>query len=93
MIQSTKGKPIQSVLAGRPKKGFPTDIFERALDLLTAIDAAIVLDDLRFPPGNMLEALKGDRAGQHSIRINKQWRYCFTWTPNGPENVELTDYH
>ena len=51
------------------------------------------LDDLRVPPGNRLEALKGDRAGQHSIRINDQYRVCFRWTPAGPEDVEIVDYH
>jgi len=61
--------------------------------MLTALDAAVVLEDLRFPPGNHLEALKGDRTGQHSVRINRQWRICFRWTPNGPEDVEIIDYH
>jgi len=61
--------------------------------MLTALDAAVDLEDLRFPPGNHLEALKGDRAGQHSVRINRQWRICFRWTPNGPEDVEIVDYH
>ena len=51
------------------------------------------LDDLRVPPGNRLEALKGDRAGQHSIRINDQYRICFTWTDAGPQDVEIVDYH
>ena len=54
---------------------------------------AVVLEDLRFPPGNHLEELKGDRAGQHSIRINDQWRICFVWTEQGPANVEIVDYH
>lgn len=57
------------------------------------IAAAIVLDDLRVPPANRLEALKGDRAGQHSIRVNDQFRICFVWTSNGATNVEFTDYH
>ena len=52
-----------------------------------------MLDDLRIPPGNRLEPLKGDRAGQHSIRINDQWRICFVWTATGPEEVEIVDYH
>lgn len=93
MIQSTKGKLIKHVIAGRPGKGFPAGVFESASDMLTAIDAAVVLEDLRFPPGNRLEELQGDRAGQHSVRINKKWRYCFTWGRNGPEDVEMTDYH
>lgn len=57
------------------------------------LDAAHELKDLRAPPGNRLEALSGDRAGWHSIRINDQWRVCFVWTPLGPENVEIVDYH
>jgi proteic killer suppression protein len=57
------------------------------------VDAATRLEDLRSPPGNRLEALKGDRRGQHSIRINQQWRICFRWTPEGPEDVEIVDYH
>lgn len=93
MIQSTKGKLIQHVVEGRAGKGFPADIFDRATDLLTAIDAAAVVEDLRFPPGNRLEELKGDRAGQYSVRINAKWRYCFIWGPKGPEDVELVDYH
>ncbi len=64
-----------------------------ALRKLDMVDAATRLDDLRSPPGNRLEALKGDRRGQHSIRINQQWRVCFVWTPDGPEAVEIVDYH
>ena len=60
---------------------------------LTQLDAAATLDFLRAPPGNRLEALQGDRTGQHSIRINDQWRLCFRWTDSGPEDVEIVDYH
>ena len=60
---------------------------------LRQVGSAESLDDLRVPPGNRLEALKGDRAGQHSIRINDQWRICFVWTDAGPEEVEIVDYH
>jgi toxin HigB-1 len=63
---------------------------ERKLQML---DCAATLDFLRSPPGNRLEALAGDRAGQHSIRINEQWRLCFVWTEKGPERVEICDYH
>jgi proteic killer suppression protein len=63
---------------------------ERKLQML---DSATSLDFLRSPPGNRLEALKGDRAGQHSIRINDQWRVCFVWTELGPAHVEIADYH
>jgi len=64
-----------------------------SLRKLDMVDAAVRLDDLRSPPGNQLEALKGDRRGQFSIRINRQWRVCFHWTPEGPEDVEIVDYH
>jgi len=57
------------------------------------LDAAVRLEDLRHPPGNQLEALAGDRAGQHSIRINDQWRICFRWAGDGVEDVEIVDYH
>lgn len=60
---------------------------------LTLLSAAVELKDLRSPPGNRLEALQGDRAGQHSIRINAQWRVCFVWTDDGPVDVEIVDYH
>jgi proteic killer suppression protein len=62
----------------------------RKLDM---VHAAVKLDDLRSPPGNRLELLKGSRAGQHSIRINDQWRVCFIWTDAGPADVEIADYH
>lgn len=64
-----------------------------ALRKLVQINAARFLDSLRVPPGNRLEQLKGDRVGQHSIRVNDQWRICFTWTEGGAEDVELVDYH
>ena len=64
-----------------------------ALRKLRQVGSSIVLDDLRSSPGNRLEALKGDRAGQRSIRINDQWRICFVWTDAGPEEVEIVDYH
>ena len=80
-------------MTGSFGKGFPSDLVKRTKAMLTALNAAVVLEDLRFPPGNHLEALKGDRVGQHSVRINRQWRICFRWTPNGPEDVEIVDYH
>jgi proteic killer suppression protein len=64
-----------------------------ALRKLLILDAAETLDDLRVPPGNRLEKLLGDRTGQHSVRINQQWRICFLWTAAGPEEVEIVDYH
>ena len=61
--------------------------------MLSALDAAVQLEDLRFPPGNHLEELKGDRSGQYSVRINDQWRICFRWSDQGPYEVEIVDYH
>ena len=80
-------------MTGSFGKGFPSDLVKRTTAMLTALDASVILEDLRFPPGNHLEALKGNRAGQHSVRINRKWRICFRWTPNGPEDVEIVDYH
>jgi proteic killer suppression protein len=68
-------------------------ILRVALRKLRQVGSAEYLVDLRVPPGNRLEALKGDRAGQHSIRINDRWRICFAWTDAGPEEVEIVDYH
>lgn len=93
MIQSAKGKLAEQALSGKPGKGFPNDIFRVAVRKLAMLEAAVKLDDLRSPPGNRLEALIDDREGQHSIRINDQWRICFVWTDNGPADVEIVDYH
>ena len=93
MIQSAKGKLATNALQGKYGKGFPADLVKRTRAMLTALDAAVAVEDLRFPPGNNLEELKGDRAGQHSVRINSQWRICFVWTPKGPAEVEIVDYH
>jgi toxin HigB-1 len=71
----------------------PSEIQAKALEKLRIIDSAGRLNDLRVPPSNRLEALKGDRAGQYSIRINDQWRICFDWVGNNAENVEIVDYH
>ena len=93
MIVSTKGKRAADAVRDRYGKGFPSDLVKRTRAVLSAMDAAMVLEDLRFPPGNHLEALKGDRAGQHSVRINDRWRICFVWTDRGPADVEIVDYH
>jgi toxin HigB-1 len=93
MIISTKGKLAENAVDGRFGKGFPADLVKRTRAMLTALDAAVVIEDLRFPPGNHLEQLHGDRAGQHSVRVNGQWRICFVWTEQGPANVEFVDYH
>jgi len=71
----------------------PAALRERAIDKLTLLDSAVSLDQLRVPPGNRLEALQGDRAGHHSIRINDQYRICFRWTDAGAIDVEIVDYH
>lgn len=93
MIQSTRGKRAAAAMRGTYGKGFPGDLVKRTRAMMTALNAAAALEDLRFPPGNHLEELRGDRAGQHSVRINGQWRICFTWTPSGPADVEIVDYH
>ena len=74
-------------------RGFPPDIVERARRKLAALNAAHALNDLRVPPSNRLEQLKGDRAGQYSIRINEQWRICFRWENADAVEVEICDYH
>ncbi len=93
MIKSTKGNLIEQVLEGRPGKGFPSNLFRVAVRKVAMLQTAHTLEDLRVPPANRLEALKGDRTGQHSIRINDQWRICFIWGDTGPEDVEIVDYH
>jgi toxin HigB-1 len=93
MIVGTKGKLAAEAVRNRFGKGFPADLVKRTRAMLSALDAAVVVEDLRFPPGNHLEELKGNRSGQHSIRINDQWRICFRWTEQGPADVEIVDYH
>ena len=82
---------IDLVWPAKPKK--PADIQNIALRKIRLLNQARVLGDLRVPPGNRLEALKADRQGQHSIRVNDQWRIVFRWTDAGPEDVEIVDYH
>lgn len=93
MIRGFKSRVAEAVFRGESPKGFPSDLVRIARRKLGYLDAAIDLNDLRQPPGNRLEALKGNRQGQHSIRINDQFRICFWWTPQGPIDVEVTDYH
>ena len=93
MIRSFVCKNTEKIWNGQKAKGFPADIQERALIKLRLIDAAASIDDLKNPPGNKLEDLKGDRKGQKSIRINNQWRVCFVWKNNEAHNVEIVDYH
>jgi toxin HigB-1 len=93
MIGSFKDKVTEAVSRGESPKGFPSDLVRVARRKLGYLDAAHDLRDLRVPPGNHLEALTKDRRGQHSIRINDQFRICFRWTSQGPVDVEITDYH
>jgi len=93
MIKSFKDSQTEDAFNGVVRKGFPADLIKVARRKLRMINAAVVLEDLRVPPANHLEVLKGDRAGQHSIRVNDQFRICFIWTDAGATNVEFTDYH
>lgn len=92
MIQPFKCKDTQALYEGKSPRRFKAflPVAERKLSQL---DAAQTLDFMKAPPGNHLEALKGDRKGQHSVRINVQWRICFVWTDTGPIDVEIVDYH
>jgi proteic killer suppression protein len=94
MIKSVKGKFAEPILQNRRiPKGFPANPAKLARRKLIMVDAATFLEALNSPPGNRLEALKGDFAGKHSIRINDQWRIVFRWTNAGPEDVDAIDYH
>jgi proteic killer suppression protein len=93
MITSFACRETELVFSGRFSRGLPHDISRVAERKLRLINRAISLNDLRIPPANHLEALKGDRAGQHSIRINDQWRICFTWKDGNATDVEIVDYH
>jgi toxin HigB-1 len=92
MIQSFKDAGSRRFYDGERVRQFEA-IKDRVARKLDMLNAAVTLNDLRSPPGNRLEALAGNRAGQHSIRINDQYRICFEWTDQGPANVEITDYH
>ena len=92
MIKSFADKDTQKLFERRSSKRFK-NIERVALRKLVMLHAAMILDDLRMPPGNKLEVLKGDRIGQHSIRINQQWRICFNWDDGEVQNVEICDYH
>ena len=93
VIKSFADKQTAALFGGHSVKALPNQIQARARAKLLVVDAARQLDDLRVPPGNRLEALHGDRRGQHSIRINNQWRICFEWREEAAWNVEITDYH
>ena len=93
MIESFRDKRTAAVFAGRMPKGFPSDIATVARRKLRQLDDAVALEEMRNPPGNKLEALIDDRAGQHSVRINDQWRLCFVWNEGNVLDVEIVDYH
>ncbi|MYE45421.1 MAG: hypothetical protein F4X25_01460 [Chloroflexi bacterium] len=93
MIRSYRDRDTRAVAERRHVRKFPQDIQRRAQRKLMILNNAVDLNDLRVPPGNRLEALSGDRDGQHSIRINDQWRVCFVWSEGNAWQVEIVDYH
>ncbi len=93
MILYFRDKRTATVYLGRLPKGFPPDLLIAARRKLRYLDVAATLGDLRSPPGNRLEALSGDRAGQHSIRVNDQFRICFMWHDGNVRDAEIVDYH
>ncbi|MDI1250440.1 MAG: type II toxin-antitoxin system RelE/ParE family toxin [Lacunisphaera sp.] len=93
MIQSFACAETERIFNGDYSRRLPTQIQAVARRKLRILHAVVKLDELRIPPANRLEALKGNRKGQHSIRINDQWRLCFVWIPTGPAEVAIVDYH
>ena len=93
MIQSFKCKDTEKIFNRNFSKKFPNDIQRVALRKLRMLNRATILNDLKVPPSNRLEPLKGNRKGQHSIRINNQWRVCFKWRKGDAFDVEIVDYH
>ena len=95
MIKSFADKETRKLFVGSKSRAIPPDLRERAESKLAVLDAAKSLEDLKVPPGNRLEALRGDREGQRSIRINRQYRVCFVWDSEAGDayDVEITDYH
>ncbi|MDX8392407.1 MAG: type II toxin-antitoxin system RelE/ParE family toxin [Mariprofundaceae bacterium] len=93
MIKGFASRETEKIWHGNVSRRLPRNIQQVALRKLFMLDKAHILDDLRIPPANRLEALKGKRKGQHSIRINNQWRICFVWQNIGPNCVEIVDYH
>jgi proteic killer suppression protein len=93
MIKSFRCRETEKIFHRQFSKKFPHNIQQRAFMKLNAIDAAVQFEDLRLPPSNRLEALKGDRKRQWSIRINDQWRICFEWHEGNAEQVEIVNYH
>jgi proteic killer suppression protein len=93
MIRSFRDEETERVFRRERSRKLPPDLQRTALRKLAILDAAESLGDLRLPPGNRLERLSGTRAGQHSIRVNDQWRICFRWANGDAEDVDITDYH
>lgn len=93
MIQRFRDKDTEQLFRGYFSRKLPPDLQRLARRKLLQLDAATKLETLRVPPGNRLEALRGDRKGQHSIRVNDQWRICFTWRNGHAYDVEIVDYH
>jgi proteic killer suppression protein len=97
MIQSFRNQATEDVFDGKNSKGArktcPVSLWKTVSRKLDQLDSAGLLDDLKIPPGNRLEALQGKRKGQYSIRINDQYRICFKWTTEGPSEIEIVDYH
>jgi toxin HigB-1 len=91
-IKGFKCKQTQALFLGQRVRRW-INVERSALRKLEQLDWSVILEDLRVPPGNKLEALKGNRKGQHSIRINDQWRVCFVWTIEGATDIEIVDYH
>jgi proteic killer suppression protein len=93
MILSFRSKETEAIWRGESARRLPPEIQQTARRKLRMLNNVRSLMDLRIPPANRLEALRGDRKGQHAIRINDQWRICFEWTDAGPAHVEIVDYH
>jgi toxin HigB-1 len=93
VIKSFRDRNTARLFSGDPVRRYPAELRRVMLRKLVAVDAAEALDDLRVSPGNRLEKLEGDRAGQHSIRANDQWRICFRWKDGDAHDVEIVDYH
>ena len=93
MIKSFACRETEKIWNGEASRKLPRDIQERAFRKLRQLNTVRALEDLKEPPSNNLELLKGDKKGWMSIRINKQWRLCFCWTESGAENVKIVDYH
>lgn len=92
MIKSFADRDTEALFQRQRVRRYPADLLRSMLRKLVAVDAAEVLGDLRVPPGDRLEKLKGDRVGQHSIRVNDQWRICFRWGDGDAYEVEIVDY-